>query len=553
MQDGTSMIKKFKIPDGFKGKKKFWRYLLRWTLLSIPTALATSFGIVLLVLTTESMWNMIYDGRIPRPLIVFIPAVGGLIAGYIASRTTVTALHGVDMIVNALHKYGGNVPYLTAPIGFLTSLVTVGSGGSAGLEGPSLQIGGTAGSAVASKLKVSARDRRILVLCGAAAGISAVFKAPLTGAIFALEIPYKNDLEHEAVIPALISSVVSYITFILILGGEPLFKVATVSFTYQDVPIFILHGVFSAVVGVLYVKFYHKTGDVFHRIKLPIAVKAGLGGLAVGIIGLVAPHVLGIGYAGIQGMLDRSFPFEYVIMLLVLKILATSFTLGSGGNGGLFIPTVFIGTATGTIFGMLLMPNETRLFEILGMAGVLAASSKAPLAAVAFVAETTNPSYIIPAIISSVVAYLASGGVTLYSQQQIVRPTLAETMVEEVMEEQFVTLNVTSTLDDLANEVFRSHHKVFPVLDTGTLAGTVSISDMMRIPRHEWPKTKVSVIMEKRVFTANPEESVSEVVATMGARGIAMVPVVDPKNSSRMIGVIYRYDILHAIDERKLE
>ncbi|MGC8961807.1 MAG: chloride channel protein, partial [Candidatus Bathyarchaeia archaeon] len=138
---------------------------------------------------------------------VLIPTVGGLIAGYLASKTMIGAVHGAEMIIASLHKYGGRVPFLTAPIGFLTSLATIGSGGSAGLEGPSLQIGGTIGSAVASKAKLSTMDRRILMLSGAAAGISAAFRAPLTGAIFAMEVPYKNDLEHEAAVPALISSV----------------------------------------------------------------------------------------------------------------------------------------------------------------------------------------------------------------------------------------------------------------------------------------------------------------------------------------------------------
>jgi len=528
--------------------------MLRWTLLSIPTSIVTCLGIVLLVSSTEYMLSLFYGAQMRNPLIVFLPAVGGLIAGYIASRTTITALHGVDMLVNALNKYGGSVPYLTAPIGFLTSIVTIGSGGSAGLEGPSLQIGGTVGSTVASKFGVSSRDRRILVLSGAAAGISAVFKAPLTGAIFALEIPFKNDLEHEAVIPALISSVFSYIIFVLVLGAEPLFKTTMVSFTYQDIPFFILQGIFSAAIAIIYVKFYHEAGDLLHRIKLPMAVKASLGGLAVGVIGLAAPQVLGIGYSGIQGMLDRSFPLYYVVMLLVLKVIATSLTIGSGGNGGLFVPTVFIGTATGSIFGMLCMPRECVLFEILGMASVLAASSKAPLAAVAFVAETTNPSYIIPAIIASVVAYLASGGVSLYSQQLVTRPTLVDAIVEDVMEESFVTVNVDSSLDDVAREVFRHPHKVFPVLASGKLAGIVSISDMMGVPRQKWGRTKVSEIMTKNdILTATPKQSVSDVVTIMGAKGIAMVPVVDSEDPSRIIGVIYRYDILKAIDERKLE
>ena len=544
-----NMMKSFRKMVG----KSFWRYLLRWTLLSIPTGIITGLSIVLLVVSTEYAWNVWY-GKIPKWLIVFIPSMGGLIAGYIASKTMIGVVHGAEMIIDALHKYGGQVPFLTAPIGFLTSLATIGLGGSAGLEGPSLQIGGTIGSALASKAKLSTMDRRILMLSGAAAGISAAFRAPLTGAIFAMEVPYKNDLEHEAAVPALTSSVTSYITFILILGSKPLFKTSTVSFTYSDVPFFILQGLFSAAVSLTYVVIYNDIGDVFHRLRLPIAIKAGIGGLLVGLTGFVSPHVLGVGYPGIQHMLNRDFSLEYVVMLLVLKIIATSFTLGSGGNGGVFIPTVFIGAATGAIFGMTVTPNKLGLFETLGMASVLAASSKVPIAAVAFVAETTTPTYIIPAIICSTVSYLVSGGVSLYSHQQVVKPTLVDATIGEIMEEKFISVNANSSLEDVAREVFRHHHKVFPVTIGDTLVGVISISDIIKIPRENWKITPVSDVMTKgRILTATPDQSVSEIVATMGKRGIAMVPVVDSKKSARLIGVIYRYDILHAIEERRLE
>ncbi|MGC8850192.1 MAG: chloride channel protein, partial [Candidatus Bathyarchaeia archaeon] len=430
----------------------------------------------------------------------------------------------------------------------------IGSGGSAGLEGPSLQIGGTIGSAVASKAKLSTMDRRILMLSGAAAGISAAFRAPLTGAIFAMEVPYKNDLEHEAAVPALISSVTSYITFILILGSEPLFKTSRISFTFSDVPLFILQGVFSAVVSLAFVVVYNKIGDMFHRLRIPIAVKAGIGGLMVGLIGGISPYVLGVGYPGIQHILNRDFSLEYVVMLLILKIFATSFTLGSGGNGGVFIPTVFIGAASGAIYGMAVAPNKLVIFETLGMASVLAASSKVPIAAVAFVAETTTPTYIIPAIIASTVSYLVSGSVSLYSHQQLVKPTLADATVGEIMEEKFVTVDARSSLEDVAKEVFRHHHKVFPVISGDRLVGVISISDMMKIPRENWRTTLVSEAMsKKRILTATSDQAASEIVAAMGKRGIAMVPVVDSKKSAKLVGVIYRYDILHAIEEYRLE
>ena len=540
-------------------EKSFRRYLIRWTFLSIPVGIITSLSVVLLVLATESMWNLLYGHQVPRTLIVIVPAIGGLVSGYIASRTVMGASHGAELIIDALQKYGGVVPLLTAPIGFLTSLVTIGSGGSAGLEGPSLHIGGTMGSVVGSKAGLSTRDRRILILCGAAAGISAAFKAPLTGAIFALEVPYKNDLEHAAVAPALVSSVISYIIFVLILGSEPLFVVTPINFAYYDIPHFIFQGVFSAIIALVFVKFFKRTNDLFHSVKLPIALKAGLGGLVVGLLGIATPQVLGIGYEGIQQMLTKNLQIEYLVMLLALKIVATSFTLGSGGNGGVFIPTVFIGTAAGSIFGKVFAPHSAPMFEVLGMASLLAASLKVPIAAVAFISETANPSYIIPAIITSVVAYVASGGMSLYSHQQVAKPTLVDVTAQEIMDSQrarykFVAVDSNSTLEDITREIFRHHQKVFPVVARNELAGVISISDMMKVPRQDWKKVVVSDIMTRKdIIKTTPEQSVSEIVRLMGAKGIEMIPVVESKASSRIVGAIYRYDILHTIDEQTFE
>ena len=361
------------------------------------------------------------------PLIV---GAGGLISGIIVFRFAPEAEgHGTDAAIAAFHHRPRGVRARIPLIKLLTSAITIGSGGSGGREGPTAQIGSGFGSFLARTLDLEARDARIAVSSGMAAGIGAIFRAPLGGAILGVEIPYRDDIEAEALVPSFVASIVAFSVFGALVGFSPIFGSLGAGFTDpRQLLYFALIGLVAGLVGRLYISSFYGFTAWFKRWPIPRAARAGIGGVAVGLMGMVLPGVIGTGYGWVQAGLGRdalmTIPLWIIVVLPFAKILATSLSIGSGGSGGIFGPGMVVGALLGAAIWRLLlpwapfMPADPSPFVIVAMMAFFGSVAHAPIAVMLMVAEMTgNLSMLAPAMIAVGIALLVVDDKSIYASQ----------------------------------------------------------------------------------------------------------------------------------------
>ncbi|MGH7044662.1 MAG: chloride channel protein, partial [Acetobacteraceae bacterium] len=341
--------------------------------------------------------------------------------------------HGTDAAIDAVHTNPRMVRTRAVVVKLVASALMIGTGGSGGREGPTAQISAGFGSLLARTLDLSPEDGRTAVSVGIGAGIGSIFSAPLGGAVLAADIIFMDDFEVAALIPGLIASIVGYTVFGLLDGFNPLFGYAASGYEFHK-PIqlvwFAVIGVCAGFVGLAYSSGFYRTVGVFVRMRLPGFVKPALGGLATGLLALALPEVLGTGYGWVQTSLGRdtllSLPLWVVLLLPFGKILATAFSIGSGGSGGIFGPGIVIGAFTGAAIWRLLapiapgVPHSPAPFVIVGMMACFGAIARAPLAVMLMVAEMTGSLTILaPAMVAVGLAYLIvrRSGQTIYRSQ----------------------------------------------------------------------------------------------------------------------------------------
>ncbi len=362
----------------------------------------------------------------------FLPFAGILGAGVVLQKlASAPGVSGTDELLQHYHNDGEGVHTKEGAVKYLGAVLTIGFGGSAGLEGPSISAGGVVASWVwrhlSKRLSLTKDDLRILLLAGASAGIAAIFKAPLTGIVFALEVPYKDDLARRAFLPSIISGVASYVTFASVDGSTPLFSfvAANTSFSLLDIVLSAVLGVLIGVLAVAFSAMYHQVRGQLSSAKLPFLVKYVIGGAVVGLVALlvrvfyVGPYTFGPGYFVIQQGLSGTLSVQFLAAILVLRMVATAFTLGSGGVGGIFFPLVVFGSLAGSLFGIL-VHGDVAIFASVGIAAFMSAGYKTPLAAVTFIGDTTGSvSFLIPAMIGSAIAYIVSGDSSVSAEQRL--------------------------------------------------------------------------------------------------------------------------------------
>ncbi len=326
-------------------------------------------------------------------LIILVLVIGGLISGILVYSFAPEAEgHGTDTAVRAFHRTGGYIRPIVTPIKIISSAITIGTGGSAGREGPTALFSSGVGSIYANIKKATTDERRLYVLVGMASGLSAIFRAPIGTSIFAISVLYSGvEFESWALVYTLLGSLVAYIATGFTLGWHPIFFVPGNLFvsepkTYVHL---ILLGIVCGIIGLILPNIFYYTRDIFHKIKIPPHIKPALGALLVGIIAIKLPQVLGGGYGWIQDAIDGKLAFDLMALLVFGKILAFSFTVSSGGSGGVFAPSLFIGVMTG---GMVagLFHDSVAVFTIIGMAAVFGAAARAPIATVIMVMEMTG-------------------------------------------------------------------------------------------------------------------------------------------------------------------
>ncbi len=360
-------------------------------------------------------------------------ALGFLITGLIMQFLTPDPNeHSTEEVIRSYHEHGGEIDMRPFLAKLVAAATTVGSGGSAALEGPSIYGGAAIGSwiwANVRRFNVTPRDRRVMLISGAAAGMAAVFRAPLTGLVFALEMPYRDDLAHEALLPSLVASVVSYVTLAAFLGATPIFNFASSgSFSGTDLVWCALLGVVIGLAAMIFATTFRRVRQFVVAWPAPHWFKMTLGGALTGLCGIIFLMLypgqlvpVGANYEAVGMILDTHHTATALITFGVLKLCATIFSLGSGGVSAMFVPLFLSGGSFGTAFAELAVQSQNlELYAAVGMASFIAAGYKTPLAAVVFVAEATGGhAFIIPALIGSAVAYGVSGDASVSGDQRL--------------------------------------------------------------------------------------------------------------------------------------
>ena len=514
-----------------------------------------------------------------RPwLLLLVLPLAGLLVGWIVSTFAPEAEgHGTDAVINAYHRGRAVLRKRVVPVKLITSMVTIGSGGSAGREGPVAQVGAGFGSYLADILRLGYHDRRVLVISGMAAGIGGMFRAPLGAALFAVEVLYSDpDFESEALIPAIISSIVSYIVVASLTGWNAIFHTADIRFARpHELLAYLVLGMVVAIVGVIYVKvFYGMRDGVFARIPIPGWTKPAVGGGLLAILAIAVPQVLGGGYGWLQLTLDEQLPLKVLVLLLPAKILATSLTISSGGSGGVFAPSLVIGGVTGAIFADFAhrvapqLAPPTAACVLVGMGGFFAGVAKVPIASLIMVAEMSG-SYglLVPMMLVSSVAYLLMRGVSIYEAQvpgRIDSPAhigefqidiLERLTVREVMEpdQQVVSVLPGASFDSVLEIVADADQEAYPVIDAnGMIEGMFSINDVRRVMAtpEVWPllvASDLGVTAHSMAFL-EPDDDLHTAVQRFTAFKREILPVVDGQPPAPVIGVLRHHQVMEAYD-----
>lgn len=524
--------------------------------------------------------------------IVLVPAVGGLLVGGLVQRFAPEARgHGTEQMIRAFHRLGGGVRRRVIALKAACSALTIGTGGSGGLEGPVCQIGSGVGSMLAEAFHLGPKDKRVFLLAGASAGIGALFTAPLGGALFAPEVLYnKPEIEGEAIVPCIVSSIVAYTAYTSLTGRSrvidlPQETIRSLSFDGPtELAFYLVLAVVLSAVGWLWVRGFESISHLFDRLgRWPLAVRAGLGGLLTGLLILaIAPlagehGVMFGGYGLMRASILGELTLSTIGLLLLAKIVATSLTIGSGGSGGVFSPTLAIGALGGAGVGQsanYLFPSaglDPSAFALVGMGGFLAGVAKTPIAAVVIVCEMTgNYALLAPLMMVSVVHLVFARNWSIYDTQvggvfespahegDVIVDVLAGMRVSEVLDRSAPpqTVPVNATLRKALDLVSKAQGSYFPVVDSeGLMVGIFSLSDVRRI----FLETDVHDIvivrdfMVDRVATVNPNDSLDSALRTLNELSVHEVPVVDTKEPRKVLAMLTRNQVGAAYHQRLRE
>ncbi len=511
--------------------------------------------------------------------VVLIPAIGGLFVGpiiYFFAREAKG--HGVPEVMLALEAERGRIRPRVAVVKSVASAICIGSGGSVGREGPIVQIASAIGSTIGQIARLSDDDVRLLVAAGAAGGISATFNAPIAGVFFALEVILRRFNARNfgvVVLSSVVATAVAHARF----GDQRAFLIPEYTLESPfEYPLYAVLGVIAAFAAVLFVWLLYKCEDLFDAVPIAEWVKPAVGGIGVGLLGVAFIDVLGVGYGSgpgglaIPSALEGDRTFQVLVALAGLKILATSVTIGSGGSGGVFAPSLFIGAMAGGAFGSFVntvWPGNTGpsgAYALVGMGAVFAGGARAPITAIIILFEMTRDySIILPlmtaVVISTVVAQLimresiytlkiSRRGIELGEPRE--RSVLARIAVGRAWRPDFEVVNVATPLEELM-EVFSGRagrEGALPVVDDQRrLVGVVAPSDLDKVVEGKSSAQTVEDVATKNPVTVYPDETLDEAVRRMGDRSLRQLPIVSRGNRAILLGVLRRSDVFAAYSQ----
>jgi CIC family chloride channel protein len=508
---------------------------------------------------------------------IAIPAAGGLLVGpliYFFAREA--RGHGIPEVMKAVAVRGGVIRARIVGIKALASALSIGTGGSVGREGPIVQIGSAFGSTVGQWMKLNAAGVRTLVGCGAAAGISATFNAPIAGAIFAAEI-IVGDFAVTQFTPIVISSVVASVVTRYAIGNHPAFVVPDYEIVspFELLP-YMAAGIVAGLVAVAFIRTLTLSEDLFARVPLPEWSRAALGGAIVGTMAIWLPNVYGVGYTTISGALAGTLTAGLMGILVVAKIIATSVTIGSGGSGGVFAPSLFLGATAGGVIGTLVeqyFPGATAssgAYALVTMGAVVAAATHAPVSAIIIIFELTQTIDIIPAlmtacVISTLVAQLCyrdsiyttklrRQGIDMFETKN--PNVLKELWVRDVIVLDPVVIPASADFKTVLDLVVQSSHSQFYVESpSGAFLGAISLLELRRLI-YEQETLQHVVVAGDLVDSSHPsvtdDVDLSVVMKIFSTSHIDEIAVVDADDPKILVGTIREKDVIEASNREQL-
>jgi CIC family chloride channel protein len=519
-------------------------------------------------------------------LLLLIPTLGGIISGLLVFTLAPEAEgHGTDAVIAAYHYRQGQIRPRVPLVKIVASAITLGTGGSGGREGPIAQIGAGFGSLLANVLRLRPADRRVLMAAGMGAGIAAIFRAPLAGTMFAAEVLYRSpEFEPEVIIPAGIASVVSYCIFGAYTGWEPLFTIPDVAFSGpSELGPYLLLALLMALLALLYTRTFYGCKRLFDRLPVRRHFRPAIGAFLTGVVGVSLYWLLGrrqevlavfaFGYSAIQDAMTRDIAVSAGLLLVIAlgKILTTSLTIGSGGSGGVFGPSMVIGGCGGGALGLIfhhawpaLVPHPAS-FVIVGMAGFFAAAAKTPFSTLIIVSEMTGGySLLLPALWVCTLSFILSDEQSIYSSQvegrsrspahqgTYVREVLAGARVGEFLSPQRTTtavLHPGDSLDTVLDRLDAAPYAILPVADgQNHLLGVVSLEEV-HLAAGE-PGLKPLVLAQDLTRTdvrpLTPDDTLDLALELFVENDLLALPVVDDRKHRELLGMVRRYEISRA-------
>lgn len=504
----------------------------------------------------------------PVPVVALGGLVVGLISRYLAKETRG---HGVPEVMAAVARSGGRIRARVAAVKLVSAAVTIGSGGSAGREGPIVQIGAACGSALAQWLRLSDRMIILCVACGAAGGISATFNAPMAGVLFALEVIVRRFTARYFGL-VVVSSAVATITMRTLSneGDYPRFPLVEGyrMVSLWDLVFFVLMGVLCALAARAFARTLFFVEDRAAGLRIPGELKPALGGGIMGLLAVATPQVMGSGYGAISDALNNNLAGPLLLALCVSKILCTALTVGSGGSGGVFVPALFTGGMLGGAYGSLVhgwapeLTSSPGAYALVGMSAVFAAGAHAPITGIIVLIEMTDNYHIIVPLMSATVlatfiaqrmspdsmytAKLRAQGIEIQDTPEV--NLMDAITVAEAMDEAVDCVAEEMPVPELIERLHRDHERGYPVVNLdGDLVGIVTMRDVEEaLMGRNTAELRVRDICTRNVVVCRPDQTLSAAISQFGVHSFGRLPVIDPDRPSRMVGILRRTDIVSA-------
>lgn len=503
--------------------------------------------------------------------VIFIPAIGGLLVGILAHLFVKARRCDVEEVIEASTLHAGRLRTKNAFLEVLASVITIGSGGSAGKEAPGILAGAGIGSLVAQIFNISGNRLRIMLGCGASAGIAAAFNAPLAGVVFVVEVIF-GELETKTFIPIVISAVFSTIVANLVFGVRHIqvSYYGLVSPLYESA-LYLILGLLAGIVSALLIRSMFLFHDGFKNIPVHPMLKPAIGGLGVGLIGFFYPQIFGVGYDIITDVLANKFALDILIILLFLKIITFSLTIGSGGAGGSIVPALFSGAMLGGAFGTLVhaafpaITAQPGAYALVGMGAVLAGTARAPLTAMLILFELTmDYNLMLPLMLACVVSNVTSSslhseslfteglrrrGFTIRKGHEV--DVMESMLVRDAMKQHVQTVSDNKNVGTLISLMQSSRHAGFPVLDPkGKLCGIVTLEDVREKVKYGELDKIIRDIASHDLIVAYPDESLNTVLERLAMQNIGRLPVVSRFDDTELLGMITRSDVVNSYNKK---